>query len=284
MPISPEMLSRSWARACAHAEVESPAEARLYYLPGEPINHQGALHLHPGSLAVPDDEFPFTRGQLDDANRQEHRDLHRVAIRDVPDEATTLGLLRHELEHARQYRFDPAVYEFMEIAVILVGRAFGDAEPETLRGSGVLYNALAHETDANRAAAACVRAYDVEPTAASSPWYDHLFRDEQDPDLASLAPRLVAACALFPRYTDPALGAIRDFDAKLEALGRGLAEWWSTVRPAAGLDSYAREAISAIPTPAQVEAGEAPGDAWRPAEERVDAGVADAIATVAASQ
>ena len=116
MAIDTAALGRSWESACDDAGIATPTEARLYYLPGDADAFQGAFHLHPGSLAVYEDRFPFTRGQLEHANDPAHRDLHRIVIRDMPDELTAVALLRHELEHARQYRASPALYGFLGVA------------------------------------------------------------------------------------------------------------------------------------------------------------------------
>jgi hypothetical protein len=283
MKMAADFLSRSWERPGPHARIATPTEARLYPVPGRPPNHEAALHLHPGSFAEREARFPFTRSQLDDANAPEHRRLHRIAIRDTPDEATLLALLRHELEHARQYRFDVATYGFIQVAQNMLGQPFHDARAETLRGSSLLYQLLPSEADANRAARACARDHGLVPTAAASPDYDHLFREPGDPQLETLPQRLVSLCALFPEYADPAREAVTDFDRQIRSLDRGLSDWWTEIRPHAGLGSYGQAALDAIPTQAAVDAGATAGEAWRAAGAHLESGLAAALASIDAA-
>jgi hypothetical protein len=133
MPIDVAALGRCWERACDDAGLTSPAEARLYYLPGGADLFQAALHLHPGTFAAHEDRFPFTRGQLQDANQIEHPGLHRIAVRDTPDEPTAVALLRHELEHARQHRASLPVYNFMAVAEDALSSAFATPIPRRWR-------------------------------------------------------------------------------------------------------------------------------------------------------
>jgi hypothetical protein len=79
-------------------------------------------------------------------------------VRDCDDEPTAVALLRHELEHALQYRYSEAAYALQGVAQDAAALAIREQRPETLEGSALLYNVLPHEQDANRAASTCVRA------------------------------------------------------------------------------------------------------------------------------
>jgi hypothetical protein len=281
MPIDVSALKRCWDLACEDAGLSSPAEVRLYYLPGGADLFQGALHLHPGSFAAHEDRFPFTRGQVEDANQVEHRELHRIAIRDTPDEPTAVALLRHELEHARQHRASLPVYNFMAVAEETLSSAFRDAEPPTLEGSALLYNFLPHEMDANRAASACARRLfghgAVERAAGPS---EQLFRETGDPHTSTLAPRLVAVCAIFPVEAAVATERLGGLPHALATIDTDLAEWWSDARAALGLESVGRQALEAIPTRAQVDSTPTKGEAWRPALDLLVVGYDQALASI----
>jgi hypothetical protein len=281
MPIDSKALGWSWELACGDAEIATPTEARLYYLPGDMDSFQGAFHLHPGSFAVHEGRFPFTRSQLEDANRADHRDLHRIAIRDTPDKPTAVVLLRHELEHARQYRYAPPLYAFFQIAQDALSLAFEDVEPAALAGSATLYNVLPHETDANRAAAACARKLfgdDISVSRNRGP-YGQLFRDAAAPSLSTLAMRLVAFCALFPQYAERAAARQGGIVSAIDRMAEPeLSQWWANTRPSLGLDSYGQRAFSATPSVDAVVAADEAGDAWRPACQVVVDGLAEALA------
>jgi hypothetical protein len=280
MPIDVKALGRSWELACGDAEIATPAEARLYYLPGDMDSFQGAFHLHPGSFAVYEGRFPFTRSQLEDANRADHRDMHRIAIRDTPEEPTAVVLLRHELEHARQFRHAPLVYAFVQVAQDALSLAFESVEPAALAGSATLYNVLPHETDANCAAAACARKLfgnDVSASRGSGP-YGQLFRDAEPPSLPTLATRLVAFCALFPQYAERAAARQGGIVSAIDRLAQPeVSQWWATTRLLLGLDAYGDRALSATPSVDAVAAADEAGDAWRPARQVLVDGLAQAL-------
>jgi hypothetical protein len=97
-------------------------------------------------------DFPGDAAQRDEANSTANRDLHRVAIPAAPsDRATFAALVRHELEHARQYDDDAGLaivnlHDFIE----------GQVLPEVARGlegcAGALINSMPDEIDCNAAA------------------------------------------------------------------------------------------------------------------------------------
>jgi hypothetical protein len=158
MAIDATTLERCWTTACAHAGLQPGQDLRLHYVPGDSGRSSGGIHLHPGSEAVRDPDWPFASNQLHDANRKDNRRAHRIAVRDCDDEPTAVALLRHELEHALQYRYSEAAYALQGVAQDAAALAIREQRPETLEGSALLYNVLPHEQDANRAASTCVRA------------------------------------------------------------------------------------------------------------------------------
>jgi hypothetical protein len=268
-------LGRAWGNACTHAEFDQEKEARLYYLPGEPSDTQAAIHLHPGSEAVYEDRFPFSPSQLADANRAEHHSLSRIAIRDTPDEPTALALLRHELEHATQYRWSSLVYMLIGVAHDGLSKAANDAKLPTLYGSGMIYNALPDEVDANRAASACVREHFPEPGAIESRDCGQLFRETEAAAVETLGKRLTAFCAVFPEAAEasskPALPDL------LTAIEPALGVWWSGSRPGLGLERYWQAALELAPSHGAVENASVPGGAWIPTRDQLAEGAAAAL-------
>src|SRR4051794_39709956 len=98
-----EVLETEWTAALDDAAM--PRErVRLYVCDGGAAGDgaTAAVWHRPGAELVQDHQFPYSH-HLADANAREHRDLHRVVIwRD--HEAPMLGaVMRHELEHARQW-------------------------------------------------------------------------------------------------------------------------------------------------------------------------------------
>lgn len=285
MAIDTAALGRSWSVACDDAGIATPAEARLYYLPGEMVDFQGAFYLDPGTDAVREPSFPFSGSQVADANAPEHRSLHRIAVRDLPDEPIAVALLRHELEHARQHHKSIATYRLMGVSVDTLAIAIDQANPPSLTGSAVLYNFLPHELDANRAAAACVRrVFDEEVVNehASGVAFGQLFRETVPPNRDTLADRLTAVCGLFPAAAEKAAVASGGIDGAIRQLNVPyLSRWWSEVRPAAGLDAVAARALDAIPTVADVTSAAKPPDAWGPTLAVLREGLDLAIASIA---
>lgn len=113
--------------------------------------HVGAAWFRPGMQLEPDPRmFPGTDDQLAEANRPENCHLHRVAVPSDPqDPVLFAGLLRHELEHARQWDCAPEVFDLQDFLEndVLVEIAGG------LDGcGGWLINTIPSEIDCNAAA------------------------------------------------------------------------------------------------------------------------------------
>lgn len=265
--INAEELASAWEFACRHAGYPIDGTLRLYYVPGPPSGEARAIHLHPGEEVVFEaDRFPFAKNQLADANSPERLGGHRIAIRDLPDVGLAVAVLRHELEHARQYDYSVSLYLSMGLVQDVVGRAFRETSPETLEGSGLIYNALPHERDANGAGAIAAGAYSHGPTSES----DSTFAETQPPDLDSLATRLVSWCAMFPsvmadecrRRNVSVTDALSEFSAAAP-------EWWAKLMAEEAIPAAGRAALDVIPTAADVAGARTPQDAWRPAAEHL---------------
>lgn len=133
--LSMSTLGNMWLLSCEHAEMRPGEEVHLYPVPGASTDER-AIHLNPGSYAEYErDRFPFSNAQLEHANEPRRLRQHRIAIRDEHDEVTGLARLRHELEHARQHRSNPASYTFMQTVLDALSRAFHAAPLETIEGT-----------------------------------------------------------------------------------------------------------------------------------------------------
>jgi hypothetical protein len=153
--LSLEEIDTEYQAALADAAIE-PARARLYLAKAMGKRHVGAVWHPPGDELVVSEQFPDA-SQRADANDPKHRDLHRIVAPDEPTDAVTFAaLVRHELEHARQYdALGQAIFDLQQLleggvlpyrAVLLEGCA------------GSLINGVPTEIDANAAASVYVSA------------------------------------------------------------------------------------------------------------------------------
>ncbi len=135
--------------ALADAEIDS-ARARLYLQTEMGKEHVGAVWHVPGDELVLDRLF-LDRVQLADANLPEHRELHRIVVPAAPDDAITLAaLLRHELEHARQ--FDALGRPILRLQRWIEDAVLPYKAAELNNCGGGLINAVPTEVDCNAAA------------------------------------------------------------------------------------------------------------------------------------
>ncbi len=131
----------------------APERVRFYLLAGLRTEggHIGAAWFRPYMKIAPNDPgFPSDDAQRSEANSDDTRGLHRITVPAAPsDRATFAGLVRHELEHARQYEAGVGIgdlHDFIEYSVL----------PEVAGGldgcAGALINSMPDEIDCNAAA------------------------------------------------------------------------------------------------------------------------------------
>jgi hypothetical protein len=115
----------------------------------------GAAWFRPHIEIKPDDRgFPGDDAKRDEANSDENRPLHRITVPAAPsDRATFAALVRHELEHARQFEGGAGIvnlHDFIEYDVLplVAGGLNGCA--------GALLNSMPDEIDCNAAASVYV--------------------------------------------------------------------------------------------------------------------------------
>ena len=161
-----------------------------------------AAFFAPGIEVVGEEGRPLSASQRIDANQ--HINQPRVLIHISIEEEIVAAKLRHELEHVLQWLSVADGHELFTVYDAVVA-AFGSFVGVDRRGSGVLYNVVPFEADANAAAYDFARksfsVSDVERFAAGE--HGVLFRPGPwDPDTSSVAMRSACAAALAPEQTE----------------------------------------------------------------------------------
>ena len=149
----PRGIEALWVAALADAEID-PDDALLYLVDGEQGSNGYAarylyryLELHPEG--EPQEIHPLLAAMNDD----DCIDTYRVVVFKDRRAEGVAALVRHELEHARQYdRFGQELMELSGLAEHVLAERVGG-----LHGGGVLYQLIPVELDANAAAATFVR-------------------------------------------------------------------------------------------------------------------------------
>lgn len=169
--VLPPNLEAVWLGALGDAGI-SPDQALLFTFPGTASpDGECATYMRRGeSIEVVglDDELDAELNN--DANGCV--DAYRVLLWTERSLEGSAALIRHELEHARQFDLRPEVRDLRELAVAVIR-----LDP----ASGQLYQRIPAEGDANAAAGAWVRSY------FGAGLIDRLVEDG-DPDAAALRP------------------------------------------------------------------------------------------------
>jgi hypothetical protein len=262
-----ESLSQLWTLARQDAGFDPGTEVRLYPLSGTPpANGRRAMHLEPGSEVVWEPDVTLTRNQIADANRPDVIGLHRIAVFDNQAPPVLLGLLRHELQHARQWQDDRAAYQAGELLVDMLGRVA--AYTSAGIGASSLYNVLPLERDANAAASTLLREHFGEVSDRKLV-AEHGQILDFDPSWALTEPlgtHTMEAAALHPdEFEDACRHGGRDLDATLSALHPDGPVLWKGLKANDVLNAKRAAFPAQVPDPAEIAAaGEKPGAAWRP--------------------
>jgi hypothetical protein len=233
-------ISVEWEAALSDAGI--PADrCRLYLCDGTGGGESslvGAVWHRPGASLVVDPAFP-NAGQLSDANDPAHINLHRIVLWRDHELPVLGGLMRHELEHARQW--DVLGTRYFDL-IDLVERGVLPHKAGGLDGcAGALINAAPAEQDANAAAAMYLRSRHPEAIPK-------ILLDQDRRQLAcsltgpgpreSLPTRTVAFLAQFPAACAAVAAGHRtgaDFPTILEAYWAGAGKLWHTLtEPLAG--------------------------------------------------
>jgi hypothetical protein len=257
-----------WTVALSDAAI-SPTRASLLVVPGDALDHRWAMHLRPGTKAFSEDAFPLDRDQLRAANDLDARRGHRVILRGPPDTRATVALLRHELEHARQYDVAPQTHQFAQIVVDALSLAFDELGLRDRPGSGTIYNLIPQELDANRAARALATALYGIPTAEelAGP-HSALYRQDCAPEPETLVRRALALTSLVSaKFGEACRFQGRSVDQTLSWLHPDASAAWSVLQAAVDPGDWLRRAAEAAP--AAVEVGRDGAPRWKAWERTV---------------
>jgi hypothetical protein len=129
----------------------APEQIRFFRLIGLGSGHVGAAWFRPHTdIESGNRMFPGNRAQFAEANTADNRGLHRIAIPAEPDaRALFAALVRHELEHARQWDAKPGIFDLQDFIE-------NEILPEIAGGldgcGGWLINTIPSEMDCNAAA------------------------------------------------------------------------------------------------------------------------------------
>jgi len=194
-------LQEEWAAALHDAGL-SGDEAALFVMPGAKAKdgQTEAVYFHPSIAILPDRLFrDEDEGVMGDANNGA-LDLHRVFLWGDADPLMLVARMRHELEHARQWRVHGrSVQDLQELLYHALSAKVAD-----LSGTADLYHLLPAEMDANAAAAVFVRGRhrsDVEERFADP--CPVILRSNTGPEPVETLPvRTVAYASLFAAVCD----------------------------------------------------------------------------------
>ena len=167
-----------------------------------------------------------------------------------------------------------------------LAREFELCEPPSRKGSGVLYNLLPFEEDANRAAARLTDihfgpATESELTSTDAP----LFRDDAAIEPDTLALRVLAFSALFPEGMAWVANKNKEpLNTLLLHFGDDAQLGWDLLYAKTEIRDYGRAALSQCPSESVIDSSPTPAVAWSPSKERIQEGKATAEAVLGAQR
>lgn len=186
---NPELLpSQVWSLALNDAAIGADRTI-LFVFPGRSVTGNEASSWVPGTTIDAQDEVEDFGDLIHAANSGEVRGLHRVAI--WPDERpreVSAALLRHELEHSRQYdRHGTTARDLFFDAINVLVKHAGEVD-----GAGVLYQHIPMERDADAAASGLVRRAFSDATADihADDYWPLLARNGHSPDPVTIRSRM----------------------------------------------------------------------------------------------
>jgi len=213
-----------WLGALSHAEID-PNTAILFTLPGvaATVERVGAM-TWPRPIRIDPGGSPELDGLLVELNDPGCIDAIRVAVWTERTNEAVAALMRHELEHARQYDIHRRLHGLYEVAQDVVA---------TIPNGGWLYQAIPVEFEANASAARFVRAYfgdqRIDELVEEKGDDIALFRSPAAPSpIESLPERMVAFLASYPGACERWADNSRDtFRRRLDLHWRGAGSRWA---------------------------------------------------------
>jgi hypothetical protein len=262
LAVGSSAVASAWAVACADAGFVPGDTAWLFEMAGQPPTAQHAVHFEPGSAVVIDIHSRLTDEQLVDLNASPTRYGDRVGVypEAFHDPRELTAVLRHELEHALQFRLQPEAYRAND----LLERMLSEARVYVGRGGNSLINALPIESDANAAGASLVcNEYGGIPDELA--WGDHgsALRSAGLANPATLGARTVAWAAMhidaFQRVCDEEATSAASVAGGLLPLG---ATWLEALALDDLIRAAALDAIQAVPSADAIDKARVPAAAW----------------------
>jgi hypothetical protein len=268
-------LEALWLAATADAQLD-PAAVRLYGFTGEvppTVNQTATWHSPGGShYLVRSSDEPLSHSQLADANSDENRTRHRITMWIEFPPQVLASKLRHELEHARQWDVaGEAVDELSRMVRSVGSRLFSRYG----RGTGVLYNLVPSERDANAAGARfALSQFGLPPDELLQGASGVLFRFPEGPEPADgLGKRLIAYVAVFGDEFERLLQENnRDLTQVLNGVAPNIAGSWALLRDDQRLTDLRRAISDAVPADIPIDASDADREGiWREVGGQVEA-------------
>lgn len=255
-------VSASWAMACGDAGIVPGETAWLFEMAGQPPTAQHAVHFEPGSEVIIDIHCRFTDAQLVLLNASPTRYGDRIAVypEAFHDPRELTAVLRHELEHAIQFRLQPAAYKASD----LLERMLSEARVYVGLGGNSLINALPIEADANAAGASlvCHEYGDIPDELA---WGDHgaALRYPGPANPSTLGARTIAWAAM---HIDAFQRVCNEDGTRAPSVVGALlpsgASWLETSAADDLIRAAARSAIQAVPNAEAIASARVPAAAW----------------------
>jgi hypothetical protein len=253
-----------WRLACGDAGV---ADGDVVFLP---YTKDPAGTMYPASFHPPGDVASSALHNLLDADAAKAIDWQtskrRIAVWVGMDDRAIAPVLRHELEHARQWQLGGGTPTFRLAAAIqrVLDACYGD-----LPYSGQIYNLSPHELDANGAASRFIRKLHGDEQAdslANDPQLDTgLFRRRPVPEPPDTLPtRLICHAGVWPDCTEEVFSQVGNLMGLLGSASPGGPELWSRLGEDPTMQQLVEDVRRTIPTKVDIESAASPQDGWLP--------------------
>lgn len=205
---------------------------------------------------------PVLSGSVADANTPAIRGGDRIVVYPAAfsDRRELVAILRHELEHARQWRVQPEAYKASQI--LECGLSYALIYPGV--GGTSLINALPIEADANAAGAKLARDL-YGPVPEELAWGNHgaVLRPLGEPNPATLGARTIVWVAMHLAAMESACADHGITAATLaERLISGGTHHLERLAADRELQRVAEEAKAAVPSEQAIAAARSPAAAW----------------------
>jgi hypothetical protein len=274
-----------WHLACADAEF---ADDQVVFLPytRDPGGAVPGASFHPPGV-LPSAEL----SELLDSHAAEQMDWElarcRITCCVSIDDRLIAPVLRHELEHARQWQRGGGNPTFELVG--LTERILNRAGYAGLPASGQIYTVSPHERDANGAASRFIRRLigddEADLFAGERGLDPGLFRRRPEPEPPdTLARRLICHAAAWPDTAESAYQLDQDLPKMLDRALPGGSDLWRRMRDDSTLRMLVEEVGRTFPTKNSLDGIARPEKAWQSHKRAVIAAYEYAMGLAASPQ